>query len=467
MIWIEFCNYLFYALIFTSMTGSIFALIWVVIQKTVMRNDCIAAKRLLRIVIHAYMIPVLFIALLARYKDGYLSPSNWESDNLISYMLFDTSPKIREVITIVMTVWLAALVVTMGYWSRQFWKLRAMLRGSVPEDDKTAILCLEQMKSVLGIKRKIRLLQNDMVSTAFTAGVFRQTIVLPYGTYSEEEYRIMLAHELVHCKERDLFYKFEAVWANILHAWNPLVYYVRKRMALQMEYACDAKVWMSCQSLFGAKEYFAVILKVTQERGKKLNYLIAALTESPSKLQRRVSNMKRFQTKGVLKRGVMALVTGVFLLGGSMTAYAAGNEVVDAQDNWYEDTRVEILSAENTETEYIVLPEDVEDVPTVIISGGISLYTTVNVDWNVPSGSKYRTSAFHLDNGDQVSVAIKTTPSGKNVKVGLIWADGSEHYVNCSGMVSHTFTADRSGSYCFYIYNTSDVTVHAEGAYVR
>ena len=177
--------------------------------------------------------------------------------------------------------------------------------------------------------------------------------------------------------------------------------------------------------------------------------------------------MKRFQTKGVLKRGIMALVTGVFLLGGSMTAYAAGSEVVDAQDNWYEDTRVEILSAGNTEIEYIVQPEDVEDVPTVTISAGISVYTTINVDWNVPAGTKYQTSAFWLDNGEQVGVSIKTTPSGKNVKVGVIYPDGTEHYVNCTGMVAHVFTADQNGGYRFYIYNVSDVTVHAEGSYVR
>ena len=70
------------------------------------------------------MIPVLFIALLARYEDQYLSPSHWKSDILVSSMLFEITPKIREVIAIVMTVWLAALVVTMIYWGRQFWKLR-------------------------------------------------------------------------------------------------------------------------------------------------------------------------------------------------------------------------------------------------------------------------------------------------------------------------------------------------------
>lgn len=467
MSWIEFCNYLFYALIFTSLTGSVFALIWILLQKTVMRYDCVAAKWLLRVVLHTYMIPVLFMILLVQYGDEFWNWKTFESDNLIRRMVFEVSPRMLEVIAFVMTVWLLGVIITMCYWARQFWKLRMMLRSSVPEDDETSLACFEQIKELLGIKRKIRLLRNDMISTAFTAGVFRQTIVLPYGVYVEEELRVMLAHELVHCRERDLFYKFEAVWANIIHAWNPLVYYVRKCMGMYMEYACDTKVWMECQSLFNAKEYFAVILKVTQERGEKINYLIVALKESQSKLQRRISNMKSFQTKGALKRGVMVLVTGVFLLGGSMTAYAAGNEVVDAQDNWYEDTRVEVTSTENTATEYVVLPEDVEDVPTTTVMGGISVYTTINIDWNVPSGEKYRTSAFRLSSGDQFAVAIKSTPTGKNIKVGLIYPDGSEHYVNCTGMVSHTFTVDQSGSFHFYIYNVSDATVHAEGSYIR
>lgn len=467
MIWIEFCNYLFYALIFTSMTGSIFALIWVLLQKTIMRHDCVTAKWLLKLVLHAYMVPVLFLVLLIQYKDDYLSLGNWKSDTLISCMLFETSPKMRGVIAIIMTVWLLGVLVTMCYWGVQFRRLRIVLQSSVPEDDEIALVCFEQLKEMLGIRRKIRLLRNDMISSAFAAGVFRQTIVLPYGSYTEKELLVMLAHELIHCRERDLLYKFEAVWANILHAWNPLVYYVRRCMAMYMEYACDAKVWKSCDSLFGAKEYFAVILEVTQGCGKDKNHLVVALKESQSQLQRRIGNMKKFQIKGVLKRGVMALVTGVFLVGGSVTAYAAGNEVVDAQDNWYEDTRVEVTSVENTATEYVVLPEDVEDVPTITMSAGISVYTTITIDWNVPSGSKYRTTAFQLSSGDQFGVTIKSTPTGKNIKVGLIYPDGSEHYVNCTGMVSHTFTVDQSGGFRFYIYNVSDATVHAEGSYVR
>lgn len=442
-------------------------MMWIVLQKTIMRYDCIMAKQLLRIVLHSYMVPVLFVVLLIQYGDDYLKSFSMESDRLIRNVIFDMSPKMQNAITIVMTIWVLGVLVTMCYWGGQVWKLHEMLRGSVPEDDKVALVCFERIKTQLGVKRKIRLLRNDMISTAFIAGLFRWTIVLPYGKYAEQELCVMLAHELIHCRERDLFYKLEAVWANIIHAWNPLVYYVRKCMGIYTEYACDTKVWMECQSLFSAKEYFAVILEVTQEKGKRISNLIVALKESQSKLQRRIGNMKRFQTKGVMKRGVLALVTGVFILSGSMTAYAAGNEVVDAQDNWYEDTRVEVTSAENTATEYVVLPEDVEDVPTITMSAGISVYTTINIDWNVPSGSKYRTTAFQLSSGDQVSVSIKSTPSGKNIKVGLIYPDGSEHYVNCTGMIGHVFTVNQSGGYHFYIYNVSDATVHAEGSYVR
>lgn len=419
-----------------------------------------------------YMVPILFMILLVRYGDEFWNWRTLKSDNLIRETVFEASPMMREIIAIIMTVWIIGVFVTLCYWSRQFWKLHMMLRGSVLEDDEVALSCIEQIKELLGIKRKIRILRNDMISTAFTAGVFRQIVVLPYGVYpygvyTKKELQVMLAHELVHCRERDLFYKFESVWANIIHAWNPIIYYVRRCMSVYMEYTCDTKVWIECQSLFDAKEYFAVILDVTQEKGKKVSNLIVALKESQSKLQRRIGNMKRFQTKGTLKRGVVALITGVFLMGGSMTAYAAGNEVVNAQDNWYEDTKVEVMSEGNTATEYVVLPEDVENVPTITISGGISLYTTITVDWNVPSGSKYRTSAFRLNSGDQVGVTIKSTPSGKTIKVGLIYPDGSEHYVNCTGMVSHTFTVDQSGGFNFYIYNVSDVTVHAEGSYVR
>ena len=72
MNWINICNYLFVAMILSSLTGTIFFLIWLLFNKTVLSGDCVLSEKLLRVTMHTYWIPVLFVVLMIRYQDDLL-----------------------------------------------------------------------------------------------------------------------------------------------------------------------------------------------------------------------------------------------------------------------------------------------------------------------------------------------------------------------------------------------------------
>ena len=55
-------------------------------------------------------------------------------------------------------------------------------------------------------------------------GFVKPRILLPDADFTTDELRLILKHELVHYKRRDLWYKGLVLAANAIHWFNPAVY---------------------------------------------------------------------------------------------------------------------------------------------------------------------------------------------------------------------------------------------------
>jgi hypothetical protein len=66
-------------------------------------------------------------------------------------------------------------------------------------------------------------------------------IVLPDMHFADEELNIILAHEMVHYKRKDLIVKSMMLVANALHWFNPAVYALNRQLNVECELSCDAE----------------------------------------------------------------------------------------------------------------------------------------------------------------------------------------------------------------------------------
>jgi len=76
-------------------------------------------------------------------------------------------------------------------------------------------------------------------------GIVRPAIILPEGsleTLSDEERRLVLAHELAHCKRRDLAWNWLPAVARCLFFFHPLVWVLVRGWCQAQEAACDELV---------------------------------------------------------------------------------------------------------------------------------------------------------------------------------------------------------------------------------
>lgn len=102
----------------------------------------------------------------------------------------------------------------------------------------------------------------------YAAGLLRPTIYLPDLALPEEQWRIILRHEVQHIRSHDEWKKlfFRAVQA--LFWWNPLAYISRTELDTLIELQCDAKVTagMSGEEVDAYAETLHTLMTCARER---------------------------------------------------------------------------------------------------------------------------------------------------------------------------------------------------------
>lgn len=128
-----------------------------------------------------------------------------------------------------------------------------------------------EVKSRLGIKRKIILKHSAVTDAPLMVGIIRPTLVLSESDMGERELCFVLLHELTHYKRRDLLYKLLALIVNAAHWFNPLAYLLVRLINEDCETSCDAAV---TRRMTGAekKDYMRTIVNLMQGKGGR-NYV--------------------------------------------------------------------------------------------------------------------------------------------------------------------------------------------------
>lgn len=85
------------------------------------------------------------------------------------------------------------------------------------------------------------ILVSPMISRPYVAGLFRPTIYLPDLELPEEQWRIILRHEVQHIRSHDGWKKLFFLVIQALFWWNPLAHISLGEIDTLIELQCDAK----------------------------------------------------------------------------------------------------------------------------------------------------------------------------------------------------------------------------------
>lgn len=158
----------------------------------------------------------------------------------------DTAPAVPLLVSmwqILMIVWLAGVIAFLAYHAIKHYRFVKLVgRWSERVMDENIIFVLASLKAEMGMSKSVSVQLCASAGSPMMIGFIHPRILLPQIDFAPDELRFILAHELVHYKQGDLWYKALTLLATAIHWFNPVVYLVVKAIDIQCELSCDNEV---------------------------------------------------------------------------------------------------------------------------------------------------------------------------------------------------------------------------------
>ncbi|MCJ8318477.1 MAG: M56 family metallopeptidase [Colwellia sp.] len=122
----------------------------------------------------------------------------------------------------------------------------------------------------LSLPKSLSLFSSEEITSPLICGFINPRLVVPvdfFDKYSEQEQRLIIAHEVCHFLRKDLYANFFAVSLLILFWFNPVIWLGYFRFRKDQELACDSQV-LSNKSKSSKLIYSRALLKCAQSGGQ-------------------------------------------------------------------------------------------------------------------------------------------------------------------------------------------------------
>mgnify|MGYP002510965946 FL=1 len=206
--------------------------------------------------------------------------------------------------------------------------------GNKEVSDIKILNLLSDCEEKLNIKTRVELSCNPLIASPMLIGFFRPRIILPSHEWEDKELSYIFVHELIHYKQRDMFYKWLIQIVVCVHWFNPFVYLLEKEVNKSCELSCDEKV-ISILDEKAKREYGDTLISFLKSNNLyKSSLASVTLTEGAEQIKERLGAIMNFKKKNkpviiltsvlTLFLVISAIVIGVYTTGsGAANAHAA------------------------------------------------------------------------------------------------------------------------------------------------
>jgi len=204
---------------------------------------------------------------------------------------------IRQVLPI---LWLAGTIVIGTYLLISNFALWRIVKRDRPLVKQAMLELFEECKEQMGVQSLVAVVPSSQIKSPALFGFIRPRLLLPLEMLDKataEEMRYVFLHELAHLKRHDIYLGWLMSLLQVLHWFNPLVWFAFYRMRADRELACDALV-LTRTGQDKSHEYGGAILGLVRRfsRSRRLPAM-AGIIESRSQLKRRIAMITQFKNK--------------------------------------------------------------------------------------------------------------------------------------------------------------------------
>lgn len=224
------------------------------------------------------------------------APNNKENQIGTADNILNTLPIIG------VSIWIAGAAIFFSFHLFCYYTYRKKLLNHSRKPNDDIQHTLNELKEELKITGDIIIKSCDKVEAPMQFGFLKPYIFIPEESYSQLQATMIIKHELIHYKRKDIWYKLVMLIANSVHWFNPLVYILVRQANEDLEVFCDEEV-VKNQDLDYCYDYGKVILSVIV-MGRKKGYLLSYLQGSKNTMKERLAQIMNVTDK---KRGKFSL----------------------------------------------------------------------------------------------------------------------------------------------------------------
>ena len=261
--------------------------------------------------------PVINLSEPVPLPSNELVPANSSEITLVSSSV-DTISSL-SMWKIMIIIWILGIIIFLVvHLVRHYRFMRTVNRWGQKITEPTILHLFEKVKYEMNITKEIALKESCCISSPMLVGFSKNTIWLPNNAYSEEELNMILKHELVHLKRKDLWYKAFVLMISSIHWYNPLFYLFVKELDNLCEHACDDEV-IKNTDIQVRKTYSQTILH-TEKFKRKKSVFSTNFLGSTQILKKRIFSIMDMSKK---KSGIGVMVLLMLLTTGGLTVSSA------------------------------------------------------------------------------------------------------------------------------------------------
>lgn len=224
-------------------------------------------------------------------------------------------------------LWLCGVLGFLAWQGWKYYDFRRMLKRS-----RRNILDASVLDTYYSLCREMRMEKRpaiyfcEALPSPLCVGLFRTAVYLNSEEREPAEMRLILKHELTHCKRKDLWFKGILLLARALHFFNPFVHGMARLAEKDMELSCDLAVMEHC-GMAEREAYSMAILRTVREAKSKNMQMSTAFSGGKEELKMRFENIFDMTQK---KRGIaLFLAAALVVCGGTAFVGCAESETTE------------------------------------------------------------------------------------------------------------------------------------------
>jgi Tol biopolymer transport system component/beta-lactamase regulating signal transducer with metallopeptidase domain len=225
-------------------------------------------------------------------------PAATGTDKLPSVAAKTTPAITPDFCQILSFLWFTGVLALASYISMRNIILWRAIKKERQVTDQQILELLEDCKMQMRIQTVVGVVVTDKVKSPALFGFIRPRLLLPQGlleVLNLDELQYVFLHELAHLRRHDIYLGWMVSLLQVLHWFNPLIWFAFRRMRTDQELACDALA-LSTMSSEEPAQYGKTLVNLF-ERFSHVSYVpsIAGILEDKSQLERRIKMITKFK----------------------------------------------------------------------------------------------------------------------------------------------------------------------------